>query len=481
MIANKLQTVFNSAEDIRDTINELDSTKGNGTIDTLDDDLSFIHTAGTIVVTDEETYGVDTTASPIYTLSSHTCSGNASTAVNTGLTLYDGTYTNGFTIIAEIYNISSVMTDTTSNQRTFLTCMSEAGSPWPGFTFRKKTGNNNWEIQVNGSNINSQVTSTTSSFKFIYQYTGSSSKLIINGTEYEGTGAVPEHSYPLLIGGSYGSTIGSWTSNRFGNFMIDLKVYNEVVNEILIDRELKVINYRDSNTLENTTASWQQYKDSATAIFMGPSTQVTYNAFSPKNVPWSKIKEIYFSENQGTTIYTGTCRFCTTLEKVWLSSTVTEIQNYAFQSCSNLTDINLSNIQSIGNAAFAYSGITEVNVPNLTSLGTGTGTSSVFSHANVAKVTNLGSITKTPGDLFSDCTHLSFVRYPATITSIGAIWRCGTYDMICLATTPPTVSWNKVATTIYVPDESVKDYKIATGWSNYASRIKPLSEYTGTD
>ena len=30
---------------------------------------------------------------------------------------------------------------------------------------------------------------------------------------------------------------------------------------------------------------------------------------------------------------------------------------------------------------------------------------------------------------------------------------------------------------IYVPDNSVDAYKAATNWSQYADRIKPLSEY----
>jgi hypothetical protein len=30
---------------------------------------------------------------------------------------------------------------------------------------------------------------------------------------------------------------------------------------------------------------------------------------------------------------------------------------------------------------------------------------------------------------------------------------------------------------IYVPDESVGEYKAHTNWAKYADRIKPLSEY----
>ena len=57
-----------------------------------------------------------------------------------------------------------------------------------------------------------------------------------------------------------------------------------------------------------------------------------------------------------------------------------------------------------------------------------------------------------------------------------------TTTAICKAVTPPTKTntsyYNNVAA-VYVPDESVDAYKAATGWSQWASNIKPLSEYNG--
>ena len=52
-----------------------------------------------------------------------------------------------------------------------------------------------------------------------------------------------------------------------------------------------------------------------------------------------------------------------------------------------------------------------------------------------------------------------------------------------LPTTPPTISgsWFRYNTggKVYVPDNSVETYKAASGWSTYASKIYPMSEYTG--
>ena len=52
--------------------------------------------------------------------------------------------------------------------------------------------------------------------------------------------------------------------------------------------------------------------------------------------------------------------------------------------------------------------------------------------------------------------------------------------IICNALTPPTLDYSAfgggVSCTIYVPDASLSAYKVATNWSNIASRIKPISE-----
>ena len=56
------------------------------------------------------------------------------------------------------------------------------------------------------------------------------------------------------------------------------------------------------------------------------------------------------------------------------------------------------------------------------------------------------------------------------------------YIVICRAVTPPSLGSNNYLTkltAVYVPDDSVSAYKAASVWSGLASKIKPLSEYTG--
>jgi len=110
----------------------------------------------------------------------------------------------------------------------------------------------------------------------------------------------------------------------------------------------------------------------------------------------------------------------------------------------------------------------------------------------IKKILDLGSITALFGDSSLGPATLPFGTaveefvVPVTVTSIGRYAFRGMPNMKyikMLPVTPPTL--NSLAFNgdtsncpIYVPDESVDAYKSATNWSTYASRIKPLSEYT---
>ena len=90
----------------------------------------------------------------------------------------------------------------------------------------------------------------------------------------------------------------------------------------------------------------------------------------------------------------------------------TSIGNYAFYSCSNLTEASFPNATSIGQNAFQ-------SCSNLTTIYVGTNTSTVCTLSNT--------------NAFTNCTNLA---------------------------------------NIYVPASLVDSYKSATNWSNYASKIK---------
>lgn len=116
---------------------------------------------------------------------------------------------------------------------------------------------------------------------------------------------------------------------------------------------------------------------------------------------------------------------------------VTSIGSGAFQSCSSLTSV------TIGNGVTTISGGAFYNCSSLTS------------------VTIPESVTSIDSGAFRDCTKLKqlilFPSTPPTLSSIDAI--------------PDNVQ------TIYVKNSSLKDYKTATNWNSYASKINSNNLY----
>ena len=84
---------------------------------------------------------------------------------------------------------------------------------------------------------------------------------------------------------------------------------------------------------------------------------------------------------------------------------------------------------------------------------------------------------------FKNCSSLvNAPVIPNSVTSLSSTFEgCSSLkEVTFLHTTPP--SYNNALSgcskleTIYVPDESVDAYKTVYGWSQFASKIKPLSE-----
>lgn len=86
-------------------------------------------------------------------------------------------------------------------------------------------------------------------------------------------------------------------------------------------------------------------------------------------------------------------------------------------------------------------------------------------------------------NICANCSSLKLFDLPKTMKYIydGALWGLsGKVIVICRAVTPPilgTLNANPLA--LYVPDESLSVYQAASGWSQYAKFMKPLSEYAG--
>lgn len=127
-----------------------------------------------------------------------------------------------------------------------------------------------------------------------------------------------------------------------------------------------------------------------------------------------------------------------------------------FRGCSSLTEVNFSNITSLG-----------MQYLNNTSL-----VMAVF-HEGFTTHGNLNYYTS---------KLIELVDFPSTVTSIGENNFTSTSNcvIVCRATSVPTLGRNNGgAKALYVPAAAIDNYKSATNWSAYANKIYPIegSEY----
>lgn len=102
------------------------------------------------------------------------------------------------------------------------------------------------------------------------------------------------------------------------------------------------------------------------------------------------------------------------------------------------------------------------------------------SASNLEEITFPNSFT-TLGNNSLRNTKLHNITLPSSMQSIGeySIYGFGYSTLTVLATTPPTIDFTKnnaPSGNIYVPADYVDTYKAASGWSSYASRVKGISE-----
>ena len=217
----------------------------------------------------------------------------------------------------------------------------------------------------------------------------------------------------------------------------------------------------------------------------------------------------------------------TSFNELELFVRVTSLDAEAFSGCTNLNDVSLKNILSIGVDALKKTNIHYVDAPYLTNINryAFTETHALVSVEiplctqilqggfyqsnlqsiecdNVKKIEldglkgtgirelSLPKVNTIGGDAVNLCSSLVKVDIGDSITSIGnfAFGHDPSLDTVIIrAVTPPAAGRLIFEDTgidsgsgyIYVPDASIEAYKTAANWSTYASRIKGISEYNG--
>lgn len=187
--------------------------------------------------------------------------------------------------------------------------------------------------------------------------------------------------------------------------------------------------------------------------------------------------------NSVTSIGTGAFRGCN-LTSITIPNSVTSIGNDAFYGCRGLEEITLPDSLTIisENSFRDCTSLTNVTIPNSVTF---IGKSVFLGCTNLEEITFPEGVTRLEGYCFYGCEKLTSFVVQKTVTYIGEyfIGACKNMEYIVLnPITPPTLA-NYFALDvnnnfpIYVPDESLNDYKEATNWTRYESRIKPMSEF----
>ena len=129
---------------------------------------------------------------------------------------------------------------------------------------------------------------------------------------------------------------------------------------------------------------------------------------------FSKMKYLHELDLSGTNISNiHGCKGLIYLNKVILPESVTEIGVNAFDGCVQLSDINLSNITTIGKSAFCNSAITSLYLPKATTIG-----AYAFSSCSKLASINLPVATTIEDYTFRGCYSLSYIAFPL-VTTIG--------------------------------------------------------------
>ena len=193
--------------------------------------------------------------------------------------------------------------------------------------------------------------------------------------------------------------------------------------ELINSDNLAYIDFADNNVKTIALANWDLNSDNKITLDEAKSVTNIGNIFKGNTNIVSFDELQYFTEIDnipgGTnTSTTGAFNGCTSLESVTLPSSVKTINGCAFYQCSSLSTVSgCENVNTLGVNAFSGTGVTSFNFPNLTSLGVPTH----YQCASLSRIEDMGYITSISDSTygqFQNCTSLTYVKLPDTLTTI---------------------------------------------------------------
>ena len=174
----------------------------------------------------------------------------------------------------------------------------------------------------------------------------------------------------------------------------------------------------------------------------------------------------------GCTLGDGAFVWCTQLKTATINSDI-DIPSRCFQNCGNLERVITTTTNNIGYSAFS-------NCVNLTEVPVTNELTTIYGDAfnGCSKLTNLmlsdgGALTTIDYNAFKNCTSVTMVSLPATIETINvnAFTGCTALaDVYCKASTPPVIYANSFGgreNSIKLHVTNPTDYQDNTNWSKF--------------
>ena len=266
---------------------------------------------------------------------------------------------------------------------------------------------------------------------------------------------------------------------------------------------VKVVNKDDSSLCVEYTITQERNMDYVILYTTTNGCTIRPNSFSYiSNTYEDGVGMLAFDGSKVTSIGNSVFYGCTSLTSITIPDSVTSIGESAFHECTSLTSVTIpDSVTKIGDYTFyKCSSLTSITIPDsVTSIGY----SAFYGCKSLTSVTIPDSVTSIGGSAFNGCTSLTSVTIPDSVTSIGesAFYSCtsltsvtipdgvteiGDYafngctslkEVYCKPITPPSgglymFGGNASGRKIYVPRNSVDDYKSTDGWYSYESYIE---------